>query len=128
MAIVDNKVAIVPNISIASTLLLLLLEVSTDCVASIVILVLIFVLVFGASWAFGIVDVGVADVGVISKDTTITSALIMVRFLCWYWYCSEAKITNNIKVIICITKAILMLIIENFVGEVGCLSLYYYCI
>src|SRR5260364_256778 len=81
MAIVDNKVAIVPNISIANTLLLLL-GVSTDCVASIVILALVFVLVFGVSWAFGIVDVGVADVGVIGKDTTITSALIMVRFLC----------------------------------------------
>ena len=80
MAIVDNKVAIVPNISIAKVLFILLFGASVVCVASIVILAFVLVFVFGISWAFGIVDVGVADVGagVTGIDTTITSALIMV--------------------------------------------------
>ena len=80
MAIIDNTAVIVDRISIANILFMLLFEASVD-VASIVILALVgFVL--GFSWAFGIVEVGVADV-VCGIGTNITiSAFTMIQFFC----------------------------------------------
>ena len=112
MAIIDNAAIIVDRISIANVLFILLFGASVD-VAIIVILAFVgFVL--GFSCAFGIVGVGVADVVCgIGTDITI-SACTMVRFFCWYWYCSEAKIINIMNNIIWCTKAVLALIIEIF--------------
>jgi hypothetical protein len=75
----DNAAVIALKTSITKVLFIVFWA-SVDCVASIVILAFVGFVVLGLSWAFGI---GVADVvGVIGTDKTITSALIMVRFLC----------------------------------------------